>query len=80
MRLHVMALNDAPGSENVKALEHAITGPERIHASGRHLYIDCPEGAGNSKLSIVLIERKLETRGTARNWNTVLKISAIVQS
>lgn len=27
----------------------------------------------------VLIERKLETRGTSRNWNAVLKISAMAQ-
>ena len=44
------------------------------------LYIDYPDGAGNSKLTNVLIERKLETRGTARNWNTALKIADMART
>jgi uncharacterized protein (DUF1697 family) len=61
---------------NVKALQAAITGPERLHADGRHLYMTFPEGIGNSKASL-LIDRKLAARGTARNWNTVMKLSAL---
>lgn len=74
-RLYVMALKDAPSAENITALEAAISGPERMHAAANHLYIDYPDGAGKSKLTNVLIERKLETRGTARNWNTTMKIA-----
>jgi uncharacterized protein (DUF1697 family) len=79
-RLQVMSLKDAPATQNVTSLEEAISGPERVFASGRHLYIDYPDGSGNSKLTNVLIERRLETRGTSRNWNTVLKISAMAQA
>jgi len=75
-----MALKDAQSVENVKALEAAISGPERVHASDKHLYIDYPDGAGNSKLTNVLIERKLETCGTARNWNTTLKIAGMARA
>jgi uncharacterized protein (DUF1697 family) len=35
---------------------------------------------GQSKLTITLIERMLGTRGTARNWNTVMKLSALAGS
>jgi uncharacterized protein (DUF1697 family) len=62
---------------NVKALQAAITGPERLHAEGRHLYMTFPEGMGNSKAA-VLVDRKLAARGTARNWNTVLKLATLV--
>lgn len=61
---------------NVKALRAAITGPETLHANGRHLYMVFPKGIGNSKAG-VMIDRKLGARGTARNWNTVLKLAAL---
>ena len=53
-------------------------GPERIHANGRELYLYYPNGAGTSKLTGAWIEKRLGTRGTARNWNTVGKIAALL--
>lgn len=61
---------------NVKALQAAITGPETLHADGRHLYMVFPDGIGNSK-TVVLLDRKLAARGTSRNWNTVQKLAAL---
>jgi len=74
-RLFAMVLKSTPTEKAINALEEAVSGPERFRASGRHLYIDYTDGMGSSKLTNVLIERKLETRGTARNWNTVLRIA-----
>lgn len=74
--LIVMALKDAPGATAVSALQVAIEGPENVRAEGRQLYIVYPAGIGRSRLTIKLIEDKLGTRGTGRNWNTVLKIAA----
>jgi uncharacterized protein (DUF1697 family) len=59
----------------VEALRAAITGPEVLHADGRHLYMVFPDGVGNSK-AVGLIDRQLAARGTARNWNTVLTLAA----
>ena len=64
---------------NVKALQAAITGPEVLHADGRHLYMVFPDGVGNSKANRI-IDRKLAARGTARNWNTVTKLEQLAQS
>jgi uncharacterized protein (DUF1697 family) len=75
--LVAMFLKDAPAPGHVGALEAAIAGRERICAHGRQLYIVYPDGIGNSKLTRALIDRKLETRGTARNWNTVVKLAAM---
>ncbi|HEY8368478.1 MAG TPA: DUF1697 domain-containing protein [Thermodesulfobacteriota bacterium] len=73
-RLVVMALKAAPAAKNVKALEAAIKGRERVRVAGRHAYIVYPDGIGRSKLTTALIEDRLGTRGTGRNWNTVLKL------
>ena len=74
--LLVMALEKAPNRDAVGALRRAIVGRERVEASGSELYLVYPDGAGRSKLTNALIERTLGTRGTARNWNTTLKIAA----
>jgi uncharacterized protein (DUF1697 family) len=60
----------------VKALQAAITGPEVLQSDGRHLYMVFPDGMGNSRAAAIL-ERTLGARGTARNWNTVQKLTAL---
>lgn len=75
--LVLMVLRDKPKVAQVRALEAAIVGAEVVRVDGRELYAVFPDGIGTSKLTPALIERKLETRGTARNWNTVLKLRAI---
>lgn len=76
-RLHVMFLKAAPSPGGVEAVVAATKGPEVLRADGRQLYLVYPAGIGASKLTGTLIERKLGVRGTARNWNTVLKLAAM---
>jgi uncharacterized protein (DUF1697 family) len=76
-RLIVMALKGAPPKSALEALRAAIQGRERVEIDGRQAYILYPDGVGRSRLTITVIERTLGTRGTARNWNTVLKLDAL---
>jgi len=78
-RLIMMCLRDAPTADQVKALQAAIKGREVVKAIGRQAYIVYPDGQGRSRLTIQLIEKALGTRGTARNWNTVLKLGELAQ-
>jgi uncharacterized protein (DUF1697 family) len=75
--LVVMFLKSAVNPKNVSAVQAAITGRETIRADRRQLYIVYPDGIGRSRLSNVFLESKLGIRGTARNWNTVLKLAAL---
>ncbi len=76
--LVMMFLKRAPSAKEVEALRAAITGPEIVSVDGRHAYIVYPAGIGRSRLTNSLAEKKLGTRGTARNWNTVLKLDGYV--
>ena len=76
-RLLVMFLKDAPQPAAVTRLQSAITGPELVRANGRQAYVVFPDGIGRSRLSSTVIEKKLDTRGTGRNWNTVLKLGTL---
>jgi uncharacterized protein (DUF1697 family) len=75
--LVVVFLKDMPAAGDVKALQAAITGPEVLRAEGRHVYIVYAGGIGRSRLTSGVIDRYLGTRGTGRNWNTVLKLGAL---
>ena len=75
--LLVTALRSAPSPEAWKRLAEAIVGRERVSGGGREAYIVYPDGVGRSKLTVRLIESKLGTRGTSRNWNTVQKLDAM---
>ena len=78
-RLVVMFLKAAPAADAVEELRAAVSGPEVIRTGGRHLYITYPDGQGRSKLTGTMIEKKLGTIGTARNWNTVLRVGALAE-
>jgi len=73
----VMFLAAHPSSGGEQELRRAYTGPEEFHVVGREMYIYYPTGMGQSKLTGALIEKKLETVGTVRNWNTVLKVRSL---
>jgi uncharacterized protein (DUF1697 family) len=75
--LVAMFLKSAASVKDVSAIQAAIAGPEVLRAGARHVYIVYPEGIGRSRLSNIFLEAKLGVRGTARNWNTVLKLAAL---
>jgi len=79
---HLLAviLKDEVSAANVTALQKAIVGREVVRAKGRCLYVVFPDGIGRSKLTTAMTEKKLGTRGTARNWNTVLKLGLLTES
>jgi uncharacterized protein (DUF1697 family) len=61
----------------VRKAQAAIEGPEIVRCDGRHLYMYYPDGQGRSKAGLV-VGKALGVQGTARNWNTVLKLAALV--
>ena len=77
--LLVLFLKDAPKASAVDALRAAIKGPELVAAKGKHLYAVYGAGIGRSRLTNTVIEAKLGTQGTGRNWNTVLKLAALAK-
>ena len=74
-RLHVTFLSDQPASDTVKAIGKYDFPPDRFLVIGKEVYLSCPGGYGNTKLSNTFFENKLHVRATSRNWNTVLKLS-----
>jgi uncharacterized protein (DUF1697 family) len=63
-------------SEQIRNLK---PDPAEMYLDGREIYTYFPDGAGRSKLFSGLSGRLLKNQGTARNWNTVLKLLEIAE-
>jgi uncharacterized protein (DUF1697 family) len=55
---------------------YAGRGPERLAQGDRSVYIDYVDGVGNSRLTHAFMERRLDSRGTARNVRSLVRILA----
>ncbi|MBV9972388.1 MAG: DUF1697 domain-containing protein [Candidatus Eremiobacteraeota bacterium] len=77
--LYLFFLKDAPTPDSVRKLRAAIPADESVKVNGKVAYVRYPEGMGRSKLGSTVIERRLETRATARNWNTVSKLVRLAE-
>jgi len=74
-----MFLASVPISTAWEDIQKTYTGPEELHIAGKEVYIFYPEGIGRSKLTNTFLEKKLKTMGTARNWNTVLRLQKMIE-
>lgn len=76
--VHTMFLDGQPTPAQFAALaaDKWIRPNERIAPGDRSLYIDYGDGAGDSKLTARMIERRLEHKGTARNMRSIARIIA----
>jgi uncharacterized protein (DUF1697 family) len=76
-KLLVMFLSSVPTAAAQAALlkwHKAKELPEMLELRGPEIYLYYPNGVGRSKLTSAVIEDRLETSGTARNWNTLVKL------
>lgn len=74
----VMFLAACPDDTAQNDLLTTYVGPEELFFSGKELYLYYPNGMGRSKLTNGLIEKKLKTSGTVRNWNTILQLQKLL--
>lgn len=76
-KLLVMFLSGVPDAAAQAALtkwHKSKELKEMMELRGPEIYLYYPDGVGRSKLTSAVIEGKLDTPGTARNWNTLVKL------
>ncbi|RPI20258.1 MAG: DUF1697 domain-containing protein [Actinobacteria bacterium] len=76
--LHVVFLTGRPQPDRVAALDPDRSPPDAFLVDGSHVYVAYPNGSGRSKLNLDYFERRLGVAGTARNWNTVGNLLAMM--
>jgi uncharacterized protein (DUF1697 family) len=72
-KVHVWFLAETPAAAAVAALDPRRFAPDEWVLDGQHVYVWYPNGSGRSKLRL-----ELGTAATARNWNTVTKVLALM--
>jgi uncharacterized protein (DUF1697 family) len=77
-RYQVSFLSAKPAASVVRELEAADIAPERVAVSGREIYAWHANGIQRSPLAKLLTEKRLGVAATARNWNTVTKLLALL--
>jgi len=77
--LHVVFSSTTPPDDALAHLDLASFVPEECTIVGRELYLHLPDGMGRARLPVELNKRggPMST-GTARNWNTVLKLQELL--
>lgn len=74
-KLHVTILKTKPETEGIESIENLIvTSDDEFKILNKSVFLYCPNGAGNTKLTINLFEKKLKTVATSRNWKTITKL------
>jgi uncharacterized protein (DUF1697 family) len=63
----------------IELVPDIYTGPERLQAIGRELYLDYADNIGDSKLPQAMAKLKFPKLATTRNWNTVLKLRDLLR-
>lgn len=76
--LCVTFLSSAATSKEVQPLEAQDFKPERFRVSGKEIYSWHPNGQGRSPLAAALGKLVLRGTVTTRNWNTVQKLSEML--
>lgn len=76
--LCVTFLSNAPTKAELAPLHAQDWTPELFEVAGKELYSWYPNGQGRSALAVALGKLALRGTVTTRNWNTVLKLLALL--
>lgn len=74
---YFMMLHNTPNNELVKIASEKVYEGETYFIINDCIYFYCEKGYGKAKFNMNFFERKLKTIGTARNYNTMVKLIAM---
>jgi uncharacterized protein (DUF1697 family) len=73
-RLYVTLLHAKIGKTEKESLENFNGGNDELSFGDKVIYLYCPGGYGETKLSNSFFESKLKQKCTTRNWRTINKL------
>lgn len=73
-KLHVTFMSQKPIAADIAVISAIDFGNDQFKITPHAIYLYCPNGYGNTKLTNTFFEKKLKVNCTTRNWNTVQKL------
>jgi uncharacterized protein (DUF1697 family) len=77
---HVTFLDQTPATENLKKILACHYSPDLFEIIDKMVYLYCPGGYGETKLSNNFFENKLKLTATTRNWKTTLQLIKMAET
>ncbi len=77
-RMMALFLSASPDADLLATHDPVALSPEQISLGDRVIYQWCPDGVQAAPQVGPFVERKLKVTVTARNWNTVTKLAALL--
>ena len=78
--MHLTFLSGLPDQELVEKIHPGFYLPDEFFISGKTIYLYCPTGYGNTKLSNTFFEKKLNLTATTRNLHTSIKLLNLAEN
>ena len=79
-RFLVVFLSGPPPLDKLATLDPALYEPDTFRSGEKEIYAHFPDSIRDSKLATRFTDRWLGLTASARNWNTVVKLSALSES
>lgn len=73
-KLHITFLSKAPETQFLEGIDNSTYLPDKFFIMERTIYLFCPNGYGNTKLSNNFFENKLKVSATTRNLRTLMEL------
>jgi uncharacterized protein (DUF1697 family) len=77
--LHITFLSTKPHQESINKIKTIQFNADEFHLVDKAIYLYCPNGYSNSKLTNSFIESKLKVTATTRNWKTTNELVNIAE-
>ncbi|MBQ7985146.1 MAG: DUF1697 domain-containing protein [Bacteroidales bacterium] len=74
----ILFLFQKPQNIDKALIESKRKSNEELHYTDNAVFMHCPDGMADSKLTTTLFEKALGAKNTARNWNTAGKILSLI--
>jgi uncharacterized protein (DUF1697 family) len=78
-QLYVTFLYDIANQIKLQKIQFDAYLPDKYEIIDNAIYISCPNGYGNTKLSNHFFETKLKVTATTRNWKTVNQLAMMAE-
>jgi uncharacterized protein (DUF1697 family) len=78
-KLHVTFLSSSPASQPIQEIDTVKDELEEFLICGKEIYLFCPNGYGQTKLTNNFFEKNLKVLATTRNWNSVNKLLSMAK-
>lgn len=78
-KLHVIFLSQEPEEAAIDKIKEGQYAEDEFIVINKTVYLFCPNGYGNTKLTNTFFENKFKVTATTRNWKTITELVKIAE-